>query len=417
LDDARENGDITEDEHEAIVAFLNKCDRDISRTSLTGEKDKAPSTLREYCKRLRLVSRRLDADLTEASDEDINLLWDRMATGEHEDVREGGVSTNTINAYQSAVRKFVEHGECHDYEKEAITMVTPEKSQVDTRELFEPEDIDAMRDAVDHPRNRAILDLLIWTGQRIRAVQTLRIKDVDLDQGVFWLNDDAEGLKGADGKRPLLGAEAAMRDWINKYHPAPNDPDAYVMCHRNDSSGKAGGHRPISRKAISRILKDIADRAGVDKPVNPHQFRHYFVTIAKTKYGLDDMTVKGLIGHRLDSRIMEETYAHLQDEDHIREAQKQMGNREPEEQEDPLSPDLCPNCDEPLAQGAKACPSCGVTFTPDARSAKDTVKETTHEGALAAEDEEEKAAVDAVKSMLDENPELAVTLAEELSDQ
>lgn len=44
-------------------------------------------------------------------------------------------------------------------------------------------------------------------------VQTLRTKDVDTDEGVFWINEEADGIKGAETnsiKRPLLGAKRAV---------------------------------------------------------------------------------------------------------------------------------------------------------------------------------------------------------------
>jgi hypothetical protein len=39
-------------------------------------------------------------------------------------------------------------------------------------------------------RNRALLELLIFTGQRLGALLTLRIGDVDTREGYIYLNDD-----------------------------------------------------------------------------------------------------------------------------------------------------------------------------------------------------------------------------------
>lgn len=417
LERARDDGDISDAEYDTITEFLDKCDERISRVSLRGESAKSPSTLREYGKRLRVTAKRLEPDLTEASAEQINMMWDNWRRGTHPDVKDDGVSQNTLNAYQGALRKMAEQMDL-PYEKDEITMVAPEKSQVDPRDLLDKEDIDAMREATKHPRNRALLDFLIWTGQRIRAVQTIRIKDVNLDEGVFYLNTDVEGLKGADGKRPLLLAESSLREWINKYHPAPNDPDAYVFCPRSDSSDKNQGAQPIARQTVNRILKDIAERADVHKPVNPHQFRHHFVTVAKKHYDLDDMTIKGLIGHQPHSRVMEETYAHLKDDDHVRAAQAAMGTRDPElEEDDPLGFDEhCDNCGEPLPEDAAACHNCGVVAQPDAQHAIDIIEDKKMKTATQIDPENTEAleALKRIATAFEDNPELLLKQLEEM---
>jgi hypothetical protein len=253
--------------------------------------------------------------------------------------------------------------------------------------------------------------LLLYTGQRIRAIQTLRIKDVDLDSGEYRLNTDADGLKGADivGKRrPLLGAENAVRDWLDK-HPT-GQPDDYLitalpMANRGGGSGGDGDY--LSSAAIHRRLNKIVDSAGVDKPANAHNFRHYFVTLAVREFDLDPATIKHLIGHRKDSVVMETTYQHLTDDDHIRAAREGTdAGREPEPKDGGLTPETCPVCNEPLAKAAKACSRCGQVFTPDARSAKETVEEAIHEGAKEATSNAEREAVDAVRDYIKEHPEI-----------
>jgi len=78
--------------------------------------------------------------------------------------------------------------------------------------MYTEDEVQALREAVDNARDRCMLELFLNTGQRIRAIQTLRVKDVDPEDGTtgsYYLNTDAEGLKGAaqnGSKRPLLGA-------------------------------------------------------------------------------------------------------------------------------------------------------------------------------------------------------------------
>ena len=203
----------------------------------------------------------------------------------------------------------------------------------------------------------------------------LRLRDIDLDNAAFYLNEDAGDLKGANGKRPLLYAEKAVREWYNQ-HPCA-DPEAHFITHRYDWDNKpySAGER-LDGSTIYRQLQRIGERAGVEKPMNAHNFRHTFVTVCKRNYGMDNDTIKRLIGHRPDSNIMEATYSHLTDDDVIAAAEQSVGIRE-DEPESPLTPEICDICGEPVpTPNAKACPSCGTVFTPDAKAATDKIEDS-----------------------------------------
>jgi len=131
------------------------------------------------------------------------------------------------------------------------------------------------------------------------------VKDVDTDKGVYYLNTEADGLKGAEKngkKRPLLGAKRAVYDWL-KDHPTGKPDDYLITCLPTANRGTPG--EMLSQSNIRRRLKDIAEEAGIDKPPNPHNFRHYFVTSCKRDYDMDEAKIKHLIGHGPDSTIME----------------------------------------------------------------------------------------------------------------
>ena len=412
LSSAAETGDVSEGDFEYITALLDAFDeRKPTTPKPEGDRHRELRTLGQWSNRLRTMATRLDGELTDASPSEINTLLRDMAEGKPPAVKDAGLATNTMNGYSSTLRIFYGF---HDLEptKDEIATFSTEKQAVDERDMFTAEEIDRMREAVDHPRNQCIFELLIYTGQRIRALQTLRIKDIDLEDGTFHLNDEDGGLKGAKGKRPLLGAESAVREWY-KYHPNSNDPEAYLLTYRQEYRSDADGSEPIGQRSINGALKKIGDRANVDKPCNAHNFRHNFVTIAKRKFDMDDSTIKALIGHDADSKVMETTYAHLTDEDHIKHAEIAVGKRDPDDEDTALSPEICPTCDEPLPEAAKACPSCGLTFTPDAKSAEDVIEDSLYEAKGEAKDESEEMAVDALRDVIKNNPELLAELIEE----
>lgn len=279
------------------------------------------------------------------------------------------------------------------------------------------EDIHAIRDACEHPRDKALIDLLLYTGQRISALLNLRIKDVDVEEGVFYLNEEDGDLKGADGKKPLLYAEKAVRKWLRS-HPKSDDPEAYLLCQKSPNLGNHDyehGSR-LDTTTIYTVMDTLKRRSGVDKPMNPHNFRHTFVTIAARDYNMDFDTIKRIIGHKPGSNVMETTYTHLTDEDVIEQARQDTGIEEKSD-DSPLTPDICENCDEPVpVDDAKACPSCGIAFTPDAKQAKNKMKGAAREKKEEAENLQEYKDADAISQAIEDDPELAAQLMQKLGE-
>jgi integrase len=259
---------------------------------------------------------------------------------------------------------------------EEIHFADQDKSPVDERDMFSADEVQAIRDEAKRrgSRDACLVDLLLYTGQRRSAILNLRLRDVNVEEGTFYLNEDAGDLKGASGKRPLLGAQKSVRDW-KRQHPT-REPDDYLITHKHKQDNRDGVRAgdKLNPSTVYRQLQRIGHAVGVDKPVNAHNFRHYFVTVCKRDYGMDNDTIKHLIGHEPDSKVMERTYAHLTDEDYIKEAEVARGLREPEE-ENPQTPPVCDSCGEPLDDDWKSCPYCGLTYSPDAHGVEDQVQD------------------------------------------
>lgn len=167
----------------------------------------------------------------------------------------------------------------------------------------------------------------------------------------------------------------------------------------------------MSQSTIRYHLRKIAEKAGVDKDVHPHIFRHYFTNIAKRDYGMDGSHIKRLRGDAPGSNVMETTYRQLTDEDTIEHAQAKHEGREPET-ESPLMPKVCPTCQTQLEPDAKACGRCGAVFTPDAKAAQEQIEEDLYEDKAEADTDEEEEAVDKLRELLNEHP----GVVEELTD-
>jgi integrase/recombinase XerD len=415
------NSDLSDADKRAILDFISAFDEnDLSESYRNGDGETETlsyNSLENYSRAMRLIAKESDRDLLEHDLDSLTVIFNTFL----EDL-----SKYTVRQRQAAAIKFYRFHETGIDPDEIPLQKTEKGSSVDERDMFTKEEIHQLREACKNPRDRCLLELLVYTGQRIRALQTLRLKDIDLDEGVYYLNTDEAGLKGADktgSKRPLLGAEKAVRDWIDQ-HPTGNQED-YLISPLHSATNTEGDGRYLSLPAIRQQLWNLAERAGVynketgeGKSPNPHNFRHYFVTVCYREYDMDPSTIKFLIGHTQDSTVMETTYQHLTDEDHINAARRHADSgRDPEEKEGALTPETCPTCKENLPPAAKACPNCGQVFTPDAQSTKqkldtdvkDSYKQTHPEDT----DTQEK--IDQLDDLLDD-PDVKAALLEKLNE-
>lgn len=332
--DRVEDADIAPEDREAIRECVSE--------------EMAATTLESYLAKLVVIAEESDERLVDLTAKELDELIQDL--GEDRDW-----SGSTFKIYQSAAKNLADH---IGLDVDEISMAKQERSPVDEREVLEPEEFHAIREAATSSRDKALVDLLGYTGQRVGVIQHLRVGDVDLEDRC-WYMPEGEGFKGADdtgNKRPLLGAMRSVADYVD-VHPT-GDRDDYLITRLEAGPGGEPGDQ-MAAKTIRRILRRIGDRTDIDKPVNPHAFRHYFVTVAKTQYDLDDGTVKHLIGHSADSDVMETTYRHLSDEDHVEAAELAFGLRDVED--DHVAPPVCPSCQRPLRPGAETCPTAGCS--------------------------------------------------------
>lgn len=395
---------ISETDKELILEFLAANNPRKNTSQMPDGKTKSDSTLARYANALRVIGGDLDSELSETTVDEINYLMDDYLMD---------VAANTVRNRQGPLRRFYFFHDDLGVDRDDIIMVEQQENTVDERDLFNGDEIQALRDEAKRrgTRDAALVDLLIYTGQRRSAILNLRLKDVKPEDGTFWLNEDDGDLKGAGGKRPLLGATKSVREW-KRQHPT-GDPDDYLITHKHKQTNRDGTRvgDKLDPSTVYRQLKRIGDAAGVEKPVNAHNFRHVFVTIARRDYDMEMDTIRHLIGHAPDSRVMETTYAHLTDEDYIEEAQIATGMKEPEE-ESPLTPATCDNCAEPLDSSWQSCPYCGYAYTPDAQSAKDQIQDDLFTDMGEAETEGEEESIQALRAFIKENPRIVDDLTD-----
>jgi integrase len=407
-----DEADVDDKEKELIREYAFAHDSQKMSVTSPDRSTVSDSTLYQYVSNTRRMAERGDFKLYEATADDVNRYMDKLLSGNLKGVKDDGLTPGTVNNHQGTARVFYEYHDQFGVDPKDISLISDnENNAVDERDILDKDDIHAIRTAATDPRDKALVDMLLYTGQRLSAILNLRLKDIGLEEGVFYLNEDAGDLKGASGKRSLFYAENAVRNWYNN-HPLTDDgeatdPEAHFITHKYNWEKKPyePGER-LDNSTVYNQLQRIGKRAGVDKPMNPHNFRHTFVTVCKRDYGMDTDTIKRIIGHSPDSNIMETTYQHLTDDDVIGKAERDMDISD-EEPDSTFTPDTCDVCGEVIQkERAKFCPSCGTPFTPDARDKQEQMQEDADEKREDADDIDLLKAVDKIKRFQEENPEL-----------
>ena len=136
-------------------------------------------------------------------------------------------------------------------------------------------------------RDRAIFELMYGSGLRVSEVSSVLVNAVNLDDGFARIFG-----KGAKERIVPVGGEAvlAIRNYLHGGRP-------HLV---KDGSGgelflsKRG--TPISRKMIWVLVKDYANRAGIEKNLTPHGLRHSFATHLLMG-GADVRAVQEMLGH------------------------------------------------------------------------------------------------------------------------
>jgi len=381
--------DIDDRDREAVMEFIRYQDT---------QRGLAASTNVNNCSDLRLSAERSDTPLVEMDRSDVDALL-------FEYKHEYDMATGTLRNYRKALRKFFRYHD-RDWAEDIEIGATPDR-EVDADKCLTEDEISALREAADHPRNKALLEMLLDTGLRISALGTLRVQDVELTgrAGTVTLNQEAVGRKGASGKRPLTWSKPYVANWLN-VHPRGDDPDAPLF-HRitepNGGWGEVDGDGAVSYYHLQRLLKQIAEEAGVDRDkVNPHNFRKTAIT-QWIRQGFSEQEIKHRATWVKDSRQFE-TYSQVTDEEMNQQILDKYGLADEEREQGQPDIEDCPQCQTTLRGEPRFCPGCGLALSQRAAHSLDQVEDDIFEDMAEATDDEEVEMLQDLRELVEEHP-------------
>lgn len=163
------------------------------------------------------------------------------------------------------------------------------------------------RSTAEGERNYAIIETLYGCGLRVSELTDLKISNINF-------KEDFVKIIGKGDKERLvpLGkiAKNAILNYYNHYRKQMSVDKKYEDVLFLNKFGK-----PLSRIMIFYIIKDLAQKAGIQKKISPHTLRHSFATHL-IEGGANIRVVQELLGH--SSITTTEIYTHL-DREYLRE--------------------------------------------------------------------------------------------------
>ena len=164
------------------------------------------------------------------------------------------------------------------------------------REPLSDDEANKLTNACETFREKFVIWTLLDTGLRLLEFANLTKDNIQWQERRLVIYGKG-GPYGKKTKRRIIPMTERVRR-LMEYHFAEN-------------SGIG-----ITKRTVARVVKKVADKAGISKPVSPHILRHTF-SVNCIKRGISTRALQTLLGH--DRLITTELYLNLSPEDAIRE--------------------------------------------------------------------------------------------------
>ena len=153
-------------------------------------------------------------------------------------------------------------------------------------------------------RNRCMIEVLYGCGLRVSELTELQISNINFKENYLKIQGKGDKVRFV----PLADYTADfIKDYINnirsKQKINPKHSDILFLNSRGAQ---------ISRQMVFLIIKEIVRKAGIQKNISPHTFRHSFATHL-LQNGADLRFIQEMLGH--SSITTTEIYTHLNTEE------------------------------------------------------------------------------------------------------
>ncbi len=271
-------------------------------------------------------------------------------------VRSKNCSPWTTHKYLVGLKKFykwLNGGEEYPPKVKWIKSNVKNSQQKLPENLLTQEDVKKLINACENPRDKCFLSLLNELGCRIGEILTLDIKNLE-DCGDYF-RVTIQHSKTQPRKLKIIDSKPFIAQWLNKHSKlqGPNSPLFIGI-------GSKNKNERLNYEACRMLLRKIAKRAGIQKAINPHHWRHS--TATRYAQFMNQNVLCYWFGWAIGSRIPG-VYIHMSGKDLDSVVDEMRGRAPTKKLEDALAPKLCQQCGKENTGTNDLCEQCGAALT------------------------------------------------------
>lgn len=265
------------------------------------EKSFSPHTIDAYLKDLDKLISFLSNEQIDWMDVNLDQLQ-QFSAGLH-DI---GIHPRSQARILSGIKSFFHYLVLEEYrEDDPSELLEGPKIGFKIPEVLTVEEIDNIIEAIDlstqeGQRNRAIVETLYSCGLRVSELCNLKLSDLYLNEGFIR-------VQGKGNKQRLVPisprAIKEITNWMkdrNGQWRIRKEYEDYVFLARWGKN--------ISRIMVFHLIKELAQKASINKNISPHTFRHSFATHL-LEGGANLRAIQCMLGH--ESIATTEIYTHI----------------------------------------------------------------------------------------------------------
>jgi len=276
---------------------------------------------------------------------------------------------NTLADHMIVLKQFIlwmiENNYLDLPEKKIRAIKNPPKDRMTktAADILTPKEIQAIVDACQSSRDRALIMSLYEGGFRAGEIAQLTWGDLKKDEKGIAVNIDFK--TGIPRYVRLVMAKKYIAEWRADY-PLPIANDAPVFLNRHK--------RHLTWAGMHKQIKKVVARAGIQKHVTPHLFRHSRITHL-IQEGAKESVIKLMMWGTVNTDMFS-TYAHLSGRDIDSEISRLYGISDGKDvpQQFRLEPIVCPACNLINPPGEDYCRNCMEPLTPNAIAEEEGVQ-------------------------------------------
>ena len=228
-------------------------------------------------------------------------------------ISEMGLAAHSQARMLSGIRSFYKYLLLENEIKEDPTeLIESPRLPRKLPDVLSYEEIEVVLAAIDHStpegtRNRAMIEVLYSCGLRVSELTGLQLTHCYFDIGFIRVLGKGDKVRLVPIGKEAIKYTKLYLEHVRGEMTAQKDSEDIVFLNRRG--------KQLTRVMIFLIIKDAVEKAGIDKNVSPHTFRHSFATHL-IEGGASLRAVQEMLGH--ESITTTEIYTHM-DRDYLRQ--------------------------------------------------------------------------------------------------